>query len=108
MNQNTNCYYYIFLQVLFLNFQHTLEAYLKKLSHSEAQLNQHYARNQRNIRLVQQKLARLLKTSRMKVNDLMHPGIEITIARDSKSFTRIYPPHSVKLDEGKITQKFNG
>jgi len=81
-------------------------AYLNKLAANEKQLNVHYQRNQRNLRLVHQKLQRLLMSSRVKINDLMHPGIEVTIARDSKQFTRIYPPHMVKLDEGKITQQF--
>ena len=70
---------------------------------SENQLNAHYQRNQRNLKLVQLKLQRLLHGSRVKVNELMHPGIEVTIARDSKQFSRIYPPHLVRLDEGKIT-----
>ncbi|BBN82107.1 hypothetical protein PA25_20920 [Pseudoalteromonas sp. A25] len=83
------------------------DAFLKKLEESEKQLNLHYQRNQRNIKIIQQKLSRLLHTCRVKVNELMHPGIEVTIAKDSKQFTRIYPPHSVKLDEGKITQQFN-
>ncbi|AZZ98736.1 FapA family protein [Pseudoalteromonas sp. R3] len=82
------------------------DAYLSKLAVNEQQLSKHYARNQRNMKLVQHKLARLLKMSRIKINELMHPGIELTIARDSKSFSRIYPPHSVLLDEGKITQEF--
>ncbi|TMP84183.1 DUF342 domain-containing protein [Pseudoalteromonas phenolica] len=81
-------------------------AYLNKLLTNEKQLNVHYQRNQRNLKLVDRKLQRLLVGSRVKVNDLMHPGIEVTIARDSKQFTRIYPPHLVKLDEGKITQQF--
>ncbi|CAH9050973.1 hypothetical protein PSECIP111951_02190 [Pseudoalteromonas holothuriae] len=82
------------------------DAFLKKIEASEKQLNMHYKRNQHNLKIVQQKLARLLHTCRVKVNELMHPGIEVTIAKDSKQFTRIYPPHSVKLDEGKITQQF--
>ena len=81
-------------------------AYLNKLMSSEKQLNAHYQRNQRNLKLVQLKLQRLLHGSRVKVNELMHPGIEVTIARDSKQFSRIYPPHLVRLDEGKITQQF--
>jgi len=80
--------------------------YLNKLLANEKQLNAHYQRNKRNLKLVQQKLRRLLMSSRVKVNELMHPGIEVTIARDSKQFTRIYPPNLVKLDEGKITQQF--
>ncbi|RJE76354.1 hypothetical protein BGP78_13160 [Pseudoalteromonas sp. MSK9-3] len=83
------------------------DAFLKKLELNEQQLNQHYKRNQRNILLVKQKLARLVNSSRIKVNELMHPGIELTIALDSKQFTRIYPPNMVKLDEGKITQHFS-
>jgi hypothetical protein len=79
---------------------------MNKLMANEKQLNVHYQRNQRNLKLVHQKLQRLLMSSRVKINDLMHPGIEVTIARDSKQFTRIYPPHLVKLDEGKITQQF--
>ncbi|MCF6435052.1 FapA family protein [Pseudoalteromonas sp. MMG022] len=83
------------------------DEFLKKLEASEKQLDMHYKRNQRNIKIIQQKLARLLHTCRVKVNELMHPGIEVVIAKDSKQFTRIYPPHSVMLDEGKITQQFN-
>ncbi|AOT07901.1 DUF342 domain-containing protein [Pseudoalteromonas luteoviolacea] len=80
--------------------------YLKKLATTEQRLDAHYKRNVRNCKLVAQKLMRLVKLSRVKVNELMHPGIELTIAKDSRSFSRIYPPHSVKLDAGKITQEF--
>ncbi|KZN46110.1 DUF342 domain-containing protein [Pseudoalteromonas luteoviolacea] len=83
------------------------DAYLKKLEITEKRLDTHYQRNVRNSKLVEQKLRRLIKLSRVKVNELMHPGIELTIAKDSRSFSRIYPPHLVKLDEGKITQEFN-
>ncbi|MFC0116975.1 DUF342 domain-containing protein [Pseudoalteromonas xiamenensis] len=82
------------------------DAYLQKLLNSEKQLDLHLARNRRNVVLVKQKINALLKTSRVKVNELMHPGVELKIARDCKMFSRIYPPHLLKLDEGKITQQF--
>ncbi len=82
------------------------DAYLQKLVNSEKQLDLHLARNRRNVVLVKQKINALLKTSRVKVNELMHPGVELKIARDCKMFSRIYPPHLLKLDEGKITQQF--
>ncbi|WP_166114302.1 FapA family protein [Pseudoalteromonas sp. Z9A5] len=56
--------------------------------------------------LVKQKMTQLLATSRLKVNEQMHPGVELKIAKESKQFSRIYPPHLVKLSEGKITQSF--
>ncbi|CCQ12450.1 conserved protein of unknown function [Pseudoalteromonas luteoviolacea B = ATCC 29581] len=82
------------------------DAYLEKLVNSEKQLGLHLARNRRNVALVKQKMNALLKTTRVKVNELMHPGVELKIARDVKLFSRIYPPHLLALDEGKITQKF--
>ncbi|RZG04784.1 DUF342 domain-containing protein [Pseudoalteromonas sp. CO348] len=82
------------------------DAYLAKLQHSEAQINKHYGRNQRNIGLIQQKIHRLARLSRVTVNELMHPGTEVKIAKDTKLFSRIYPPNFVKLHEGKIMQQF--
>ncbi|WP_440053188.1 DUF342 domain-containing protein [Pseudoalteromonas sp. T1lg65] len=82
------------------------DEYIAKLEQREKQISQHYARNQRNIKLVQQKIARMLRLSRVTVNELMHPGTEVCIAKDKKSFSRIYPPNYVKLHEGKITQQF--
>ncbi|QFU04430.1 hypothetical protein FIU82_05255 [Pseudoalteromonas sp. THAF3] len=57
-------------------------------------------------RLVQQRINMLLGTSRVRVNDLMHPGVELKIAHDTTQISRIYPPHSALLSEGKITQQF--
>lgn len=82
------------------------DAYLARLQSSETQVSKHYARNQRNMRLVQQKIQRLARLSRVTVNELLHPGTEVTIAKDKKQFSRIYPPNHVKLHEGKITQQF--
>ncbi|MFC3033958.1 DUF342 domain-containing protein [Pseudoalteromonas fenneropenaei] len=82
------------------------DMYLQKLAAGEKQLSLHMARNRRNTQLVQQKIKRLLAMSRVKVNELMHPGVELKIARDCMLFSRIYPPHMLKLDEGKITQQF--
>jgi hypothetical protein len=82
------------------------DAYLLKLESSEKQIGLHLARNRHNVALIKKKINALLKTSRVKVNELMHPGVELKIARDCKQFSRIYPPHMLRLDEGKITQQF--
>ncbi|MEM1506463.1 hypothetical protein RG959_24250, partial [Domibacillus sp. 8LH] len=70
------------------------------------QIDIRIANTKRKKYLVKQRIAQLLATSRLKINELMHPGVELKIAKDSKHFSRIYPPHSVKMSEGKITQSF--
>jgi len=82
------------------------QLFLAKISASEEQISIKAANTKRKKYLVKQKIARLLATSRLKVNELMHPGVELKIAKDAKQFSRIYPPHQIKLSEGKITQSF--
>ncbi|MGB6139461.1 MAG: FapA family protein, partial [Pseudoalteromonas rhizosphaerae] len=82
------------------------QLFLDKISASEQQINIRIANTKRKKHLVKQKIAQLLATSRLKINELMHPGVELKIAKDSKHFSRIYPPHLVKMSEGKITQSF--
>lgn len=82
------------------------QLFLEKISASEQQINIRIANTKRKKHLVKQKIAQLLATSRLKINELMHPGVELKIAKDSKQFSRIYPPHLVKMSEGKITQSF--
>ncbi|MBQ4831876.1 DUF342 domain-containing protein [Pseudoalteromonas sp. MMG010] len=79
---------------------------LHKIQKNEQQVKNHSVHILRQKKMVQQKISRLLASSRLKINDLMHPGVELKIAKDSKQFSRIYPPHLVKLSEGKITQSF--
>ena len=82
------------------------QLFLDKIGASEQQIDIRIANTKRKKYLVKQKIAQLLATSRLKVNELMHPGVELKIAKDSKHFSRIYPPHLVKMSEGKITQSF--
>lgn len=82
------------------------QLFLAKITASEEQITIKIATTKRKKQLIKQKIAQLLATSRVKVNELMHPGVELKIAKDSKSFSRIYPPHLVKMSEGKITQSF--
>ncbi|MGX1112283.1 uncharacterized protein (DUF342 family) [Pseudoalteromonas sp. MBR-15] len=80
--------------------------YINKITASEQQIKIKTASTKKKKYLVKQKIARLLATSRLKVNELMHPGVELKIAQESKHFSRIYPPHLVRYFEGKITQSF--
>ncbi|OUS72638.1 hypothetical protein B5G52_07915 [Pseudoalteromonas sp. A601] len=82
------------------------QLFLTKIAASEEQINIRIAHIKRKKHLIKTKIAQLLATSRVKVNELMHPGVELKIAKDSKNFSRIYPPHLVKMSEGKITQSF--
>lgn len=82
------------------------QLFLDKIGASEQQIDIRIANTKRKKYLVKQRIAQLLATSRLKINELMHPGVELKIAKDSKHFSRIYPPHSVKMSEGKITQSF--
>ena len=77
-----------------------------KISANEKQLNARSRNVKQQKALVKRKIAQLLASSRVKVNELMHPGVEVKIAKETKQFSRIYPPHFVKLSEGKITQSF--
>lgn len=80
--------------------------YIKKITASEQQIKIKTANTKKKKHLVKIKIARLLATSRLKVNELMHPGVELKIAQESKQFSRIYPPNMVRFFEGKITQSF--
>ena len=82
------------------------QLYLDKLKLNEQHIQTRTAQLQRQKQLIKHKIMQLLATSHLKVNDLMHPGVELKIAKDTKQFSRIYPPHLVKLSEGKITQTF--
>lgn len=82
------------------------QLFLTKIAASEEQINIRIAHIKRKKHLIKTKIAQLLAISRVKVNELMHPGVELKIAKDSKNFSRIYPPHLVKMSEGKITQSF--
>jgi len=79
---------------------------LDKIAANEQHIKTRAMHVQRQKRLVKQKISQLLATSRLKINEIMHPGVELKIAKDTKQFSRIYPPHLVKLSEGKITQSF--
>ncbi len=79
---------------------------LKRITASEQQIKIKTASTKKKKHLVKIKIARLLATSRLKVNELMHPGVELKIAQESKQFSRIYPPNMVRFFEGKITQSF--
>ncbi|HIM95840.1 MAG TPA: DUF342 domain-containing protein, partial [Gammaproteobacteria bacterium] len=80
--------------------------YINKITASEQQIKIKSANTKKKKHLVKTKIARLLATSRLKVNELMHPGVELKIAQESKQFSRIYPPNMVRFFEGKITQSF--
>jgi len=82
------------------------QLFLDKIIVNEQQVKTRSAHVQRQKLLVKRKITQLLAASRLKVNEIMHPGVELKIAKDSKKFSRIYPPHLVKLTEGKITQSF--
>ena len=82
------------------------QLYLDKIKLNEQHIQTRTAQLQRQKQLIKHKIMQLLATSHLKVNDLMHPGVELKIAKDTKQFSRIYPPHLVKLSEGKITQTF--
>lgn len=79
---------------------------LDRIAVNEQHIKTRSLQVQRQKKLVKQKISQLLATSRLKVNEIMHPGVELKIAKDTKQFSRIYPPHLVKLSEGKITQSF--
>lgn len=80
--------------------------YLDKIDANEQQLTTRAHNVQKQKALINKKIGQLLSVSRLKVNELMHPGVELKIAKECKQFSRIYPPHLVKLNEGKITQSF--
>ena len=82
------------------------EHYINKITASEQQIKIKTANTKKKKQLVKLKIARLLATSRLKVNELMHPGVELKIAQESKQFSRIYPPSLMRYLEGKITQTF--
>jgi uncharacterized protein (DUF342 family) len=82
------------------------QLFLDKIIANEQHIKTRSAHIQRQKLLIKQKIAQLLATSRLKVNELMHPGVELKIAKDAQQFSRIYPPNIVKLSEGKITQSF--
>ncbi len=82
------------------------QKFLAKIEASDEQILLKLKHLYRNKHILQKKLEMLLKTSRLTINELMHPGVELHIAKDNKHFTRIYPPHSLNLNEGKITQTF--
>ena len=82
------------------------QLYLNKIAASDEQIILKLKHVYRNKETLKRKLATLLKTSRVTINELMHPGVELQIAKDVKSFSRIYPPHLVRVSEGKITQTF--
>ena len=77
-----------------------------KITANEKQVNVRSRHVKQQKALVKRKIAQLLASSRLKVNELMHPGVELKIAKETKQFSRIYPPHFVRLSEGKITQSF--
>ena len=77
-----------------------------KITANEKQVNARSRHVKQQKALVKRKIAQLLASSRLKVNELMHPGVELKIAKETKQFSRIYPPHFVRLSEGKITQSF--
>ena len=83
-----------------------IEIAINKITENEKHIKIRSAHIHRQKLLIKQKIVQLLASSRLKVNELMHPGVELKIAKDSKQFSRIYPPHLVKLTEGKITQTF--
>ncbi|MFY8282348.1 DUF342 domain-containing protein [Pseudoalteromonas sp. SSMSWG5] len=80
--------------------------YINKITASEQQIKLKTASTKKKKHLVKLKISRLLATSRLKVNELMHPGVELKIAQESKQFSRIYPPNMLRYVEGKITQSF--
>ncbi len=82
------------------------QQFMNKITENEKHIKIRSAHIHRQKLLIKQKIVQLLASSRLKVNELMHPGVELKIAKDSKQFSRIYPPHLVKLTEGKITQTF--
>ncbi|SFB90631.1 FapA family protein [Pseudoalteromonas denitrificans] len=80
--------------------------YLAKIKASEDQLLTKLKKVYKNRDILRKKLKMLLQTSRLTINELMHPGVELHIAKDNKHFSRIYPPNLLKVTEGKITQTF--
>ncbi|ATC93941.1 DUF342 domain-containing protein [Pseudoalteromonas tunicata] len=82
------------------------QLYLSKIAASDEQLLLKLKHVYRNKEILKNKLNGLLKNSRVTINELMHPGVELQIARDNKTFSRIYPPHLLRMSEGKITQTF--
>ncbi|WP_282131219.1 DUF342 domain-containing protein [Pseudoalteromonas aliena] len=82
------------------------QLFLDKITANEQQIQARAANVQRQKKLIKQKIARLLATSRLKVNELMYPGVELKIAKETMQFARIYPPHLIHLSEGKITLSF--
>ncbi|GAA80243.1 DUF342 domain-containing protein [Pseudoalteromonas sp. BSi20495] len=79
---------------------------LNKITENEQHIKARTEHVNRQKLLIKRKITQLLSSCRLKVNELMHPGVELKIAKDSKQFSRIYPPHLLKLNEGKITQSF--
>jgi len=82
------------------------KAYQSKIKASEDMIDTKLKQVYKNRDLLRRKLNMLLQTSRLTINELMHPGVELHIAKDNKQFSRIYPPNLLKVTEGKITQTF--
>lgn len=82
------------------------QVFLDKITVNEQHIASHNKSITQKKRLIKHKMAQLLAFSRLKVNDQMHPGVELKIARDTICFSRLYPPHLVTHNEGKITQSF--
>ena len=82
------------------------QQFLNKIITNEEHLANRSASISQQKQLLRKKMAQLLALSRLKVNELMHPGVELKIARESICFSRNYPPHLITHSEGKITQSF--
>jgi len=82
------------------------QQFLNKITTNEEHIANRSASISQQKQLLRKKMAQLLALSRLKVNELMHPGVELKIARESISFSRNYPPHLITHSEGKITQSF--
>ncbi len=82
------------------------QKYLAKVESSLELVNTKLKRVYRNQKLLERKIQVQLKSARVTVNDILHPGIEVLIAKEKAQFARIYPPHKIALVGGKIEQKF--
>ncbi|WP_213607665.1 FapA family protein [Pseudoalteromonas sp.] len=82
------------------------QQFLNKIKINEEHLAKRSASISQQKQLIRKKMAQLLALSHLKVNELMHPGVELKIARESISFSRNYPAHLITHSEGKITQSF--
>ncbi|TMO02855.1 DUF342 domain-containing protein, partial [Pseudoalteromonas sp. S186] len=78
-----------------LTYRANRKQFTDKISASEKQGKAPARNGQHQKAILKRKKAQLLASSRVKGNELMHPGVEVKISKETKQISRIYPPHIV-------------